>query len=134
MALSNYANCFVLWQRLQAAFLQGDKGWLGGDPLKRHPRNSPEEDSTPLFPGLRSPALPAMHQTGEANRRYLHCAPVGLGCSVRGTHRLRPSQSVRRLGEFGGWWIFIGLTLCSFHMAPSAFTSWLECLPSSKHW
>lgn len=27
-----------------------------------------------------------------------------------------------------------GLTLWSFHMAPSALTSWLECLPSSRHW
>lgn len=26
------------------------------------------------------------------------------------------------------------LTLWSFHMAPRALTSWLECLPSSRHW
>lgn len=43
-------------------------------------------------------------------------------------HRgVRPGQLAEAVAE-------PGLTLWSFHMAPRALTSWLECLPSSRHW
>lgn len=30
--------------------------------------------------------------------------------------------------------VFYARTLCSFHIAPRALTSWVPCFPSSKHW
>lgn len=69
---------------------------------------------------LRSPCASCNAPDGEADIGGT-CIALPLGCTVRKRGGEVSSAAKRRIGGAGSWEMgFLGLTLCSFHMAPRA--------------